>query len=258
HGYKTYPHVDMAERGAEAMLRLADVIAGRIRPTAAFRTPPLLPPIGAQGTARGPVRRLYDLADEMERDPRVVSVSIFPGFPYADIPDAGLSTYVVTDGERELASELAERLARTAWEHRRELVHSGLPVPEAVAQAIAAEGGPIVLADMADNTGGGAAGDGTEILRQLIRVRARCGGRRAVPRGPRGGRPVREGGGGGPDHPRGRRQGRRSPRRAPLRHRRRAHPLGRALRPQGADDARAARAPRRHRRPRRGRRQDHP
>src|SRR5262249_52887087 len=37
HGYKTYPHVDMAERGAEAASRLMDVIAGRLRPTAAFR-----------------------------------------------------------------------------------------------------------------------------------------------------------------------------------------------------------------------------
>ncbi len=44
---------------------------------------------------------------------------------------------------------------------------------EAVARAIAADGRPIVLADMADNTGGGAAGDGTEILRELVRVRAR-------------------------------------------------------------------------------------
>jgi microcystin degradation protein MlrC len=38
---------------------------------------------------------------------------------------------------------------------------------------MAADGRPIVLADMADNTGGGAAGDGTEILRELIRVGAR-------------------------------------------------------------------------------------
>jgi microcystin degradation protein MlrC len=42
-----------------------------------------------------------------------------------------------------------------------------------VARALAAEGRPIVLADMADNTGGGAAGDGTEILRELLRVGAR-------------------------------------------------------------------------------------
>src|SRR5262249_59078762 len=33
-------------------------------------------------------------------------------------------------------------------------------------------GGPVVLADMADNGGGGAAGDGTELLRELLRVGA--------------------------------------------------------------------------------------
>jgi microcystin degradation protein MlrC len=173
HGYKTYPHVDMAERGAEAAARLADVIAGRIRPTAAFRKPPILPPLGNQGTARGPMRRLYDLAGEMEKDPKVVSVSIFAGFPLADIPDAGLGVYVVTDGDRPRAERLAEQLAREAWAHRHEFVHTALPVEAAVARALAAQGRPIVLADMADNTGGGAAGDGTEILRELLRVGAR-------------------------------------------------------------------------------------
>jgi microcystin degradation protein MlrC len=173
HGYKTYPHVDMAERGEEAAARLMDVIAGRIRPTAAFRKPPLLPPLGNQGTARGPMRRLYDLAGEMERDARVISISIFAGFPFADIPDAGLGIYVVTDDDQALAEELAERLARTAWAHRHEFLHTALPVAEAVARALGAEGRPIVLADMADNTGGGAAGDGTEILRELVRVGAR-------------------------------------------------------------------------------------
>jgi microcystin degradation protein MlrC len=173
HGYKTYPHVDMAERGVEATDRLLHVIAGRIRPTAAFRKPPLLPPLGSQGTARGPMRRLYDLAAEMERDARVVSVSIFAGFPLADIPDAGLGVYVVTDDARDLAESLAEELAQAAWAHRHEFVHQGVPVKEAVARALAADGRPIVLADMADNTGGGAAGDGTEVLRELLRVGAR-------------------------------------------------------------------------------------
>jgi microcystin degradation protein MlrC len=173
HGYKTYPHVDMAERGAEATERLVQVIDHRIRPTAAWRKPPLLPPLGNQGTARGPMRRLYDLADKMEKDPKVVSVSIFAGFPYADIPDAGLGIYVVTDDDQALAERLATELGRVAWEHRHEFVHSALPVKDAVAKALAAPGRPIVLADMADNTGGGAAGDGTEILRELLRVGAR-------------------------------------------------------------------------------------
>jgi microcystin degradation protein MlrC len=173
HGYKTYPHVDMAERGVEATERLAQVIRKRIKPTAAWRKPPILPPLGSQNTARGPMRRLYDLADEMEKDPKVISVSVFAGFPHADIPDAGLGIYVVTDNDQALADRLARQLAQVAWDHRHEFVHTGLPVPEAVARARAAEGRPIVLADMADNTGGGAAGDGTEILRELLRVGAR-------------------------------------------------------------------------------------
>jgi microcystin degradation protein MlrC len=119
------------------------------------------------------MRRLYDLADEMEKDPKVISVSIFAGFPYADIPDAGLGVYVVTDDDQPLAERLARELCRVAWEHRHEFVHSARPVKDAVAQALAAPGRPIVLADMADNTGGGAAGDGTEILRELLRVGAR-------------------------------------------------------------------------------------
>jgi microcystin degradation protein MlrC len=172
HGYKTYPHVDMEARGREATERLREVAAGRLRPTVAFRQPPLMPPIAGQLTARGPMRRLYDLADAMERRPRVVSISVFAGFPLADIRDAGLSVYVVTDGDQALADALAEELAETAWSHRREFLHTALPVATAVARALAAPQGPVVLADIADNTGGGAAGDTTEILRELLRVGA--------------------------------------------------------------------------------------
>jgi microcystin degradation protein MlrC len=172
HGYKTYPHVDMDARGREAAERLRDVVAGRLRPTVAFRQPPLLPPIAGQLTARGPMRRLYDLADAMERRPGVISISIFAGFPLADIRDAGLSVYVATDRDQALADALADELAETAWAHRREFLHSAVPIETAVAQALAAEVRPVVLADIADNTGGGAAGDTTGILRELLRVGA--------------------------------------------------------------------------------------
>ncbi len=173
HGYKTYPHVDMDARGREAAERLADVVARRIRPTVAFRQPPMLPPIAGQLTARGPMRRLYDMADAMERRSGVVSISIFAGFPLADIHDAGLSIYVCTDGEQPLADALADELAAAAWEHRREFLHQAPGVREAVARARAVDGRPVILADIADNTGGGAAGDTTEILRELLRVGAR-------------------------------------------------------------------------------------
>ena len=173
HGYKTYPHVDMEARGREAALRLADVAGGRLRPTVAFRQPPMLPPIAGQATARGPMRRLYDLADAMERRPGVISISVFAGFPLADIHDAGLSIYVATDRDQALADALADELAEAAWALRREFLHTALSVKDAVARALALDGRPVVLADIADNTGGGAAGDTTGILRELLRVGAR-------------------------------------------------------------------------------------
>jgi microcystin degradation protein MlrC len=173
HGYKTYPHVDMEARGREAAARLAEVAAGRIRPTVAYRQPPMLPPIAGQLTTRGPMRRLYDLADAMEARPGVLSISVFAGFPLADIRDAGLSIYVATDGDQALADALADELAAAAWTLRREFLHRALPVADAVARALALDGRPVVLADIADNTGGGAAGDTTEILRELLRVGAR-------------------------------------------------------------------------------------
>jgi len=102
-----------------------------------------------------------------------VSVSVFAGFPLADIHDAGLSIYVVTDGDQALADALADELAAAAWARRREFLHSALPVKDAVARALALDGRPVVLADIADNPGGGAAGDTTEILRELLRAGAR-------------------------------------------------------------------------------------
>ena len=173
HGYKTYPHVDMEARGREATARLADVVAGRLRVTVAHRQPPLLPPIAGQLTTRGPMRRLYDLADAMERRPGVVSVSVFAGFPLADIHDAGLSVYVVTNDDQALADALADELAAAAWAMRHDFLHTALPVRDAVARGLALDGRAVVLADIADNTGGGAAGDTTEILRELLRVGAR-------------------------------------------------------------------------------------
>jgi microcystin degradation protein MlrC len=173
HGYKTYPHVDMEARGREATGRLRDVARGRLHPAVALRRPPLLPPLGSQGTARGPMRRLYDLADTLETEPGVISVSVFAGFPLADIRDAGLAVYVATDGDEAGAGRRADQLAQTAWEHRREFVHAALAPEDAVARALAMEGRPVVLADMADNTGGGAAGDTTAVLRALLRAGAR-------------------------------------------------------------------------------------
>src|SRR4030095_7866504 len=100
-----------------------------------------------------------------ETRPRVLSISIFAGFPLADIPDAGLSIYVATDGDPALAATRADERATAAWALRREFLHTAMPVADAVARAQALDGGPVVLADIADNTGGGAGRGRTARLR---------------------------------------------------------------------------------------------
>ena len=158
HGYKTYPHVDMGERGVEATEQLIDVIGRRVRPTARLaqaaapaspRQPGHEPRADATALRHGR-RDGKDPEGDLHLHLRRLSL--------ADIPDAGFGIYVVTDGDQALADRLADRLADTAWTHRHEFIHTALPVREAVAKALAADGQPIVLADMADNTGGGAAG----------------------------------------------------------------------------------------------------
>ena len=148
--------------------------AGRLKPTAAWRKPPLLPPLGNQGTARGPMRRLYDLADEMEKDPKVISISHLRGLPATRTSPTRASASTsspTTTRPWPSGSPTGSR----AWRGSTGTSSSTprCPCSEAVAKALAADGRPIVLADMADNTGGGAAGDGTEILRELLRVGAR-------------------------------------------------------------------------------------
>ncbi len=168
-GYDTNPHVDMYERGVEAAEALVRTMKGEIKPTVAHRKLPMLPPTINQRTAEGPMVKLLETARRMETMPGVLNVCLFPAFPYADVERAGSAVVAVTDNDPELAQELADSLGEEMWGMRIEFLKPLTPITEAVSTAINAPEGPVVLADVADNPGGGAPGDGTEILRELIR-----------------------------------------------------------------------------------------
>jgi microcystin degradation protein MlrC len=77
---------------------------------------------------------------------------------------------VVTDGDRRLGADIAQEFGRRAFGLRREigLQSVSLPMDEAFARAFAAQATPVVVADQADNVGGGAPGDSTFALRWLL------------------------------------------------------------------------------------------
>ncbi len=168
-GYHTYPHLDQRERGRQAGLLLARLLRREVHPTAALVKPPMLPTSQRMTTDRPPMRVLMDRAEELERDPRVLDVTIAGGFPPADVPEAGLSVLVTTDGAPTLAQRLAEELAALAWELRHDFL-GGVASWEEAAEAIRSlERGPLVLVDIADNPWTGGPGDSVELLRFLLR-----------------------------------------------------------------------------------------
>jgi microcystin degradation protein MlrC len=175
--YRTNPHVDMRARAAEAADMIERLRKGRLgggmRPAKAFIRMPLMPPNVMQLTASGPYADLIDLGQELCVAP-ILNVSVTGGFTYGDLPKCGLCITVTADGDapgaQDAAMAVARRIARAAWAGRERFIPKLTTLGEAVAIAAAASRGeraPVILADCADNPGGGGRGNTTWILRAL-------------------------------------------------------------------------------------------
>lgn len=171
-GYQTYPHVDQRARGLKAAELMARTVRGEVRPVVAVSKPSMVVNLLGQETAREPMKSLMADAREWERRPGVLSVSVMAGFPYADVPEMGPSVIAVADGDPALAREVAEALGGRMWEIRDRLLVRCLSPEEAVREAIGSTDEPVVLVDLGDNIGGGSAGDGTVLLREILRLGA--------------------------------------------------------------------------------------
>ena len=167
-GYDTYPHVDGYERGLEAVELTAKMLEGSLKPTLGFRQPPMLPALQVQFTGKYPMKRLIEEAHRMEELEGVETVTVAAGFPWSDIPEAGMSFIVTTNDDQELADRRAGELHDLAWNMRRDFLVRPVPMGEALRHVKMSEKGPIVLADIGDNPGGGAPEDGTVVLKAIL------------------------------------------------------------------------------------------
>lgn len=162
--YQTNPHIDARAQALLCGRLLVRTIRGEIRPRMALATPPLVVNILNQGTSDEPMSELLAVAQAQRKRSGVLSVSVVEGYPYADVPEMGMSFIAVTDDDQALADDVAHQLARAAWDLREALNQGGTPINEALHQADAAPAGPVVLFDVGDNVGGGSPGDSTHIL----------------------------------------------------------------------------------------------
>lgn len=98
----------------------------------------------------------------------VLSVSLAHCFPWGDVSDLGAKTLVVTDNNPAQAAKLAEDLGRELYAMRGEVYPRYQGIDAALDEALAFGKSPVVLADVSDNSGGGAPGDSTFVLRRLL------------------------------------------------------------------------------------------
>lgn len=165
-GYNTYPHIDTYERGLEAARNIVKMINGEIKPVMALKPLPMLIP--SLETKKPPFSDVFDMVFEREKDPRVINVSWFQGFPWTDIPFAGSSVVAITNNDSALAQEIVEEIGKMVWDMRERFKVDVMSPAEAIARASASPNKPFVLADISDNPGGGAPSDGTQIVRALL------------------------------------------------------------------------------------------
>lgn len=172
--YQTNPHVDMLERGRDAASILHELFAG-MRPEVAFLRLPLVPPTVTLLTEAGPYADIMTFGQSQLND-KVINVSILGGFAYSDTPKNGLAIIVTSRVRDGSARRAANRIARFAWNQHKRFVPRLASLDEAVQRVLAVGADPalpaVILADVADNPGGGGNGNTMWILQALHKAGA--------------------------------------------------------------------------------------
>lgn len=169
-GYRTYPHVDMAQTGERAARILDDLLTnGRPLKRAARRIPFLIP-INAMCTLVEPARGVYELMTSLERD-TIASLSFAPGFPAADFPECGPMIWGYGYDEAALTAAidtLFERIAahEALWAVR--FLTPDQAVIDAMQRSRSARR-PVIIADTQDNPGAGGDSNTMFMARALLR-----------------------------------------------------------------------------------------
>jgi microcystin degradation protein MlrC len=162
-----YPHIDFAARAAKLVALIGETLAGAPPPHLACRRLPLAANLP---TRVGPGAALVQTMAELEAGPGIAAVSLTHGFALSDTPEAG--SMVWASGAREAAEAavemLAQRYVEAALARDAQAPLQGVADSLALVRQAMGPGGPVVLADRADNPGGGAPGDSTFLLHAVL------------------------------------------------------------------------------------------
>ncbi len=164
---KEYPHSDGVPRAEELFAIIADTYEGKINPVMRMHDCRM---VGLFMTPVQPMRGFVDHMHAREEEDGVLSCSLVHCFPWADVPTTGTRTLVITNDDAALAERVAAELAGELFKIRHNVASTSRPMEETFRRALAVDRGgkPVVIADQADNAGGGATSDSTFVLQYML------------------------------------------------------------------------------------------
>lgn len=174
--YRTNPHVDLAERGAEAAQLLHRFWTEGPGQVVLEKLPLVAPATSLLVSEGSAYARLIELG-QAGLNADILNVSMCGGFALADCGKCGFSVVVTTRrGAVDAGRRLARQLAAAVWSSRQAFNTRLTPLAQAVEIAVQAgrSGEPLVLADVADNPGGGGGGNTVTLLKALLQAGAQC------------------------------------------------------------------------------------
>jgi microcystin degradation protein MlrC len=137
---------------------LVRAVRGDFKPSTVTVKVPIITATVLQWTGASPWMDMVQRALVWEAREPDVYVNVFFGFPFADVPDVGLTFQVTTNGDPAMAKKVADDMAHWAWRRREALLSTAKvhPIPEGVKlakEALANGATPVVLADHSDRSG---------------------------------------------------------------------------------------------------------
>src|SRR6516162_485805 len=168
-GYRTYPHIDMADTARRAGRTLMRTLAGEVAPQIVWGNRPIMSSSLVHTPSREPMQTLMAMANQAEDSGQVLNASVFGGFPQADIPHLALSSIIVCDKRTAEGEVLLNRILDTAWEKREGFLFHPEPLATQVARAKSYAEGPVVMADHGDNTASGGTQDVMSVIEEAMK-----------------------------------------------------------------------------------------
>lgn len=172
--YRESPHTDIEQTNQFVLNQLKDLIRNRQNIHSIYRKLPLI--LGGEQSVSTdePVRSINQYMNEMEKDPRVRSVSWHVGYIRHDTEVAGCGIVVVpaTEADQKYCEQKADELAEYVWGKRHEFHYTGLTAKpkDALKMVMESSEKPNFITDSGDNVTSGSTGANTYVLRQVLAI----------------------------------------------------------------------------------------